>query len=150
MLEEGRDEIEILSSINSINIFRSSMTPSTDAHLRTAPDKGKNIYCQYLNIQLNQQERKDICNTVKQLEYIPAIHVFSATELQRGSFCPERHLWQKKTTNSQMGVKYASVRAADTKGYPGNRNEIEEFNEALKQFNEVLKQEQLAFLASRP
>jgi len=47
---------------------------------------------------------------------------------------------RKRKTDFPTGVKYACVPASDTKGYRGNRNDIEEINEALKQ-------EQKAFLA---
>ena len=109
--------------------------------LITDPEKFKHIYCQFLNIQLNQQERIDIRNEIKQYEYIPAMHIFGATEDYKDLLAALSYIYdRKRKTNFPTGVKYACVPASDTKGYRGNRDEIEAINEALKE-------EQRAFLA---
>jgi len=99
------------------------------------------MYCKFLNIQLNQQERKDVRNAIKQHEYIPAIHIFCETERHKEVLAALGAIYhRKRKTDFSTGVKYACAPASDTKGYRGNRNNIEEINKALKQ-------EQKAFLA---
>ena len=121
--------------------LQQELTKAINTWLKLEPGEYRSIYCEFLNIQLNQQERKDIRNAIKQYEYIPAVHIFCETERYKEVLAALSAIYhRKKKTDFPTGVKYACVPASDTKGYRGNRNDIEEINEALKQ-------EQKAFLA---
>lgn len=130
-------------------------TPNTDCELLAKePQKAINkilqttdnnyilIYVQYLNIQLNQQECKDICKAIKKFTYIPAVHIFVALQDYKRclkALCQIYH--PKKKTDFPVGIKYEFVVASNSKGFRGNRMELEATIE-------VIKQEQAAFLAS--
>jgi len=60
--------------------LQQELTKAINTWLKLEPGETRSIYCEFLNIQLNQQERKDMRNAIKQYEYIPAIPIFCKTE----------------------------------------------------------------------
>jgi len=103
--------------------LQQELTKAISKWLQTEPSKERSIYCEFLNIQLNQQERKDIRNAIKQYEYIPAIHIFCETERYKEVLAALSSIYNRKQkTNFPTGVKCACIPASDTKGYRGNRD----------------------------
>jgi len=129
------------SGSTNCDYLQKQLTIAINQYLNVSEGEEKSIYCEFLNIQLNQQERKDIRNQIKQYEYIPAVHIFTSTDSYKDVLAALSAIYdRKKKTDFPTGVKYACIPASDTKGYRGNRNELEDINEALKE-------EQKAFLA---
>jgi len=87
--------------------LQQQLTIAINKWLKVNKGDEKSRYCEFLNIQLNQQERKDIRNQIKLYEYIPAVHIFTSTDSYKEVLAALSAIYdRKKKTDFPTGVKY--------------------------------------------